>query len=53
MNEKLAKRIRNLIKSEEWNELEDLLLNTEDDWVLEVSERRGGTAVMGSDRPLS
>lgn len=48
MSDKLAKRILSLIKAEEWSEIEDLLLNTEDDWVLEVSEERV-TVYEGSD----
>lgn len=40
MSDKLAKRILSLIKAEEWSEIEDLLLNTEDDWVLEMVEQQ-------------
>ncbi|KAK8401175.1 hypothetical protein O3P69_002739 [Scylla paramamosain] len=40
MSDKLAKRILNLIKAEEWSEIEELLLNTEDDWVLEMVEQQ-------------
>ncbi|KAK4296808.1 hypothetical protein Pmani_030728 [Petrolisthes manimaculis] len=36
MSDKLGKRVLQLIKSEDWHELEQLLLNTEEDWVLEI-----------------
>lgn len=40
MKDKLGKRLKELIDKEEWKELEDLLLNTEDEWVIEVSKWR-------------
>ncbi|XP_045594082.2 Fanconi anemia group I protein [Procambarus clarkii] len=40
MQDKLGQRVKQLIDSEEWKELEDLILNTEDEWVLEILGRR-------------
>lgn len=39
MTEKLDKRLKSLISKSEWSELEDLLLNTEEDWVIDVLSR--------------
>ncbi|XP_066938275.1 Fanconi anemia group I protein isoform X1 [Macrobrachium rosenbergii] len=44
---KLQQRFRELIEGAEWKELEDLLLNTEEEWILEIIERK----LMGSDGP--
>ncbi|XP_071547924.1 Fanconi anemia group I protein [Panulirus ornatus] len=40
MKDKLGFRVKELIANEEWKELEDLLLNTEDEWVIEVLKLR-------------
>ncbi|ROT72473.1 Fanconi anemia group I-like protein [Penaeus vannamei] len=39
MSGKLRQRVRELIEEKEWKELEDLLLNTEDEWIMEILER--------------
>ncbi|XP_063609803.1 Fanconi anemia group I protein-like [Penaeus indicus] len=39
MSGKLRQRVRELIDQKEWKELEDLLLNTEDEWIMEILER--------------
>ncbi|XP_068220646.1 Fanconi anemia group I protein [Palaemon carinicauda] len=44
---KLQRRIGELIEASEWKELEDLLLNTEDEWIFEILERK----MLGSDGP--
>lgn len=41
MSGKLRQRVRELIEEKEWKELEDLLLNTEDEWIMEVRRRWG------------
>ncbi|XP_047473647.1 Fanconi anemia group I protein-like [Penaeus chinensis] len=39
MSGKLRQHVRELIDQKEWKELEDLLLNTEDEWIMEILER--------------